>query len=345
MVSNSNLIEEGLISVIMSNYNTPLPYLKQSIDSILNQTYSNIELIIIDDGSTDNSLDFIKSYDDSRIKLICNEKNIGLTRSLNKGLEVCTGEYIARMDTDDICYPERFEIQSKYMREHPDTIVCGSWAIAIDEDGNYTGRKMFETLLDRELYRVNLLFGNRPVLRHPSAFFNHSLLMKYSIKYNEKYRYAQDYRMWIDCSQYADCTIIPEILLKYRIHNKAISKSKQHLQKETDFLIIQEQLDRLNIVLPNDLKPIHRNYLIQDKSYDERMIKWLHTIIKANQRYKIYNHKILKKVLYYRWSEICYSEMAKRISIKRSLYILKSNPIRCYFYMIQIFIKKRQTNK
>ena len=116
----------GLISVIMSNYNTPEEYLREAIESILNQTYKNFEFIIIDDCSTDNSLEIIKSYNDERIVLIENEENIGLTKSINKGLAVAKGEYIARMDADDVSLPQRFEKQINYMNDHTELIVCGS---------------------------------------------------------------------------------------------------------------------------------------------------------------------------------------------------------------------------
>ena len=140
-MSAEKILKKDLISVVMSNYNTPINYLKESIDSVLNQTYSNFEFIIIDDGSTDDSLKFIKSYDDPRIKLIVNEENIGLTKSLNKGLKAAQGEFIARMDSDDICYPERFEKQIEYMRKHPDTTVCGTWPNILDENGNIEMKK------------------------------------------------------------------------------------------------------------------------------------------------------------------------------------------------------------
>ena len=101
-------------------------YLKESIDSILEQTYSDFELIIVDDCSTDNSLEVIRSYTDPRIKVLCNEKNLGLAASLNKALDICRGEFVARMDTDDTCFPQRFEKQIAYMQENPDVILCGT---------------------------------------------------------------------------------------------------------------------------------------------------------------------------------------------------------------------------
>ena len=107
-----NRIQPGLVSVIMGNYNTPVSYLRESIDSILAQTYTDFELIIVDDASTDDSPAVLESYDDPRIRILYNEENLGLAKSLNRALDICRGEFVARMDSDDICLPERFEKQA-----------------------------------------------------------------------------------------------------------------------------------------------------------------------------------------------------------------------------------------
>ena len=322
-MDDKKILKKDFISVVMSNYNTPIKYLKESIDSVLNQTYSNFEFIIIDDGSTDDSLEFIKSYDDPRIRLIVNEENIGLTKSLNKGLEAAQGEYIARMDSDDICYPERFEKQIEYMKEHPDTIVCGTWADVIDENGNVQVEKWArQTINNMDEYRINLLFENKPLLIHPSSFINNQLLIDYNIKYNENYRYAQDYDMWVKCSKYANCYIYPHILLKFRQHENNISNSKAGEQYECAIQIIQEQLKLLNLSLTDDLKPLHYRFLFERKPYNSKIKKWLRTIIKANKTYNIYNQRKLKNILWYRWSKVCHAEICESSLLRRIQIIL-----------------------
>lgn len=329
-------LKKNLISVVMSNYNTPIEYLKESIDSVLDQTYSNFEFIIIDDGSTDDSLEFIKSYDDPRIKLIVNEENIGLTKSLNKGFELAQGEYIARMDSDDVCYPNRFEKQLKYMKHHSDTIVCGAWAKTLDEKNNSTIEEWAcGAINDMEEYRINLLFNNYPSLFHSSAFFNNSLLTKYGIKYNEKYTYAQDYEMWTQCSKHANCFIIKEILIKYRFHNTSISQTKGNLQKECVFGIVQDQLDYLHLVLPADVKESHIVFPSKHAKYNAEFKKWIKTIIKANRRYRVYNHKILKRLLWYYWSKVCYVEFS-HYSASKKLFLIATLSPRCIMNLFRI---------
>ena len=331
-----NINETGLISVIMCNHNTPIPYLKIAIDSVLNQTYSDFEFIIIDDRSTDDSLEFIKSYDDPRIRLICNEQNMGLTRSLNKGLEACRGEYIARMDSDDICAPERFEKQLAYMREHPNTIVCGTRFEIIDEKGESTGIRVRGLISDRESYRIRLLFGNDPTILHPSAFFNRRLLLEHHLKYDETFRYAQDYRMWVDCVRCADCAIIQEYLTQYRMHRDSISVGKTKTQRDCAFRVVQYQLDDLHLSLPEEIKPLHFRFFSDNNKFVTKEMKdWLCKIIQANRKYKVYDQKKLKEIIWTRWIAIYNKELKEHPGRKRRLRMRLLLPLDCRLILLK----------
>lgn len=291
-------IEKGLVSVVMSNYNTPETYLRAAIDSVLSQTYTNFEFIIVDDGSTDNSADIIESYMDPRIRLIRNEKNMGITASLNKALNICRGEYTARMDSDDICYPQRFEKQLAYMREHPDVIACGTNFELIDKNGDLKPERWdYKIFSDMEVYRIYLLFANRPAIIHPTVMLDRKLLLKYNIRYNESYVYAQDYRLWISCARHAVCCCIPDVLLKYRVHGLAVSSKKRAMQDDCLYRIIQEQLDELHLKLNDEVKPLHREFLYTRHPLSIRLIRWLNSIISANKKYRVYNQKKLKKLI------------------------------------------------
>ena len=345
-------IQEGLISVVMSTYNRLPTYLEESIESILYQTYSNFEFIIVDDGSDNGTTELIRSYNDPRIRLIVNEKNIGLTNSLNKGLEVCKGEYVARMDDDDIAYPTRFEKQLDYMRKHPDVIVCGTWVEFIDQDGNLTGIVPHDYIEDMESYRISLLFGNHPTIYHPSAFFNRRLIIKHNLRYEPEYNNAEDYRLWVQCTTIGHCAILPEVLLKYRRHSNSISFAKIKQQRKVDYAIIQKQLDVLHLVIPNELMPLHyrffsNNYELQ-KLYSIQLKNWLKTIIKANGRYKVYNQKKLKKMIWNRWRIICQLAVKERPRLKKSVSIILSMTPRGFLYSLKSIggkICKRNDNK
>ena len=114
------------ISVVMATYNTPTPFLKTAVESVLNQTFTAFEFIIVDDASTNESVDYLKGLTDERVRIVRNSSNLGITKSLNIGLREARGKYIARMDADDISLPQRFEKQYLFMEANPDAIICGS---------------------------------------------------------------------------------------------------------------------------------------------------------------------------------------------------------------------------
>lgn len=177
------------ISVVMSVYKEPVEWLSQSIDSILNQTFSDFEFIIIcDNPAYKEGITTLKEYSakDNRIRLIFNEENIGLTKSLNKGLAVARGEFIARMDADDISIPIRFEKQVEYMTSHENCGICGS---CIEQFGDRKGFVFYD-----ELFTCDNLFLESP-FAHPTVMIRKIFLG--SVHYNEEYRVSQDFELWM----------------------------------------------------------------------------------------------------------------------------------------------------
>lgn len=336
--------EEGLISVVMSTYNRSSVFLRKSIESILCQTYADFEFIIIDDGSNNGTKEIIKSYNDPRIRLIVNEKNIGLTSSLNRGLDECRGEFIARMDDDDIAYPRRFEKQISFMRENPDVIVCGTWVECIDENGQLTGQKIQDRIENMDTYRIYLLFGNIPTIPHPSAMMNRRMILKYNLRYEPEYSLSEDYRLWLRCANSGKCAILPEILMKYRRHGGSVSLTKKRAQESVDFAIMQLQFDALHLTLTDDIKSLHFHLLTRNKSLEDKckisLKNWIKAIIKANDRYKIYNQKILKSILWNRWRIICQTALKQRPGFKKSLFMLMSLIPMGLLYGMKSAIKK-----
>jgi glycosyltransferase involved in cell wall biosynthesis len=156
------------ISVLTTVFNGG-KYLAEAIESVLNQTWVNFEFIIIDDASTDNSVEIIKSYNDSRIRFFKNEKNIGQTASLNKGLKLAKSDYIARLDQDDVCLPVRLEEQYKYLENNQEVTIISSWEHTIDSSGVRV--RSWESSLDNYgVFLGYLLLGLCPVW-HPSVMF------------------------------------------------------------------------------------------------------------------------------------------------------------------------------
>ncbi len=206
-------------------------FLKAGIDSILQQTYFDFELIIVDDGSTDDSEKIVRSYNDPRIKYYKNEKNSGLIFTLNKGLAYCNGKYIARMDADDICLPERFHKQVNYIESNPALAGVSCHVSFINEKDETIG-EWKEDLLTRSYKQIKKQIVKGNCIAHPSIMIKASVLKEY--QYNRNQIHIEDYDLWLRI--FADgLTIekVPEKLLLYRIHQTSITSS--FLRKSNPF--------------------------------------------------------------------------------------------------------------
>lgn len=207
------------ISVVMSVYNGE-SYLKEAIESILNQTLADFEFIIVNDGSVDGSLEMLQSYQDERIKLINNGENIGLTKSLNKALKQARGEYIARQDADDISLPNRLKEQLQYLQEHPEIALLGTGAYIIEESGNILRRGVPLAEPSKE----NLVKDNPFV--HGSVMFRKKIIEEVGA-YNEFYRYSQDYELWLRIAVHHKAANLTHPLYKARRHSKSVQAKKR----------------------------------------------------------------------------------------------------------------------
>lgn len=224
------------ISVLMSAYNEPLKWLSQSVDSILQQTFKDFEFIIIcDNPYYGQGTQLLKDYaeKDKRITLIINEENIGLTKSLNKGLAIAKGDYIARMDADDISMPNRLEKQFKYMESHPDVIVLGCMIKRFGQTQHWHPQEA--VYFSDEDLKAQMLFGN--CIAHPTAIIRNKVLTSNQITYDENYRHSQDYRLWEQLMAYGKFAKLKDVLLKYRVSEQQITKSNSSSQGDLSLSI------------------------------------------------------------------------------------------------------------
>ncbi|MFA5294493.1 MAG: glycosyltransferase [Methanoregulaceae archaeon] len=219
------------ITVLMSVYNGE-KFLREAIDSILIQSYPDFEFLIIDDSSTDRTPEIIRSYQDPRIKIIRNSENLGLTKSLNKGLGLAEGEYIARMDADDISYPNRLDEQIYYLNNNPDVAMVGTGRENIDEDG-----KILETVIPPKIVSTELLLkGNQ--FQHSSVMFRKEIVLKEG-GYCPFMQCCQDYHLWLKLSRNYPLHNIPEVLSKLRIQRESVSVKKSEEQALSGILAIR----------------------------------------------------------------------------------------------------------
>ena len=215
------------VSVLMPVYNG-VAYLREALDSILRQTFSDFELVVINDGSTDRSADVIKSYVDHRVHYYENGQNIGLARSLNRGLSLTRGQYIARMDQDDISLPERLERQLAFMEAHPEVGVLGTACQHIDDSGR--PGVTWPNPAQHSLIRWHLCFACSMI--HPTVMMRKHTIQELggygseAIHGREKYG-AEDYDLWRRASRVTQLANLPEVLLYLRKHESNVTRIYQ----------------------------------------------------------------------------------------------------------------------
>ena len=232
---------ETKVSVIMPVYNTDEKEFREAIESILNQTLQDFEFIIIDDCSKEYVKNIVDSYPDSRIVYLRNEKNLGITSSLNKGLSIAKGEFIARMDSDDISLAQRFEKQVDFFNNNCSVSLLGT---AIEK---FPKSEIVKFPLDSSNIKNTLIFSNS-CLAHPSIMIRKSAIDEFQIRYNENDKVCEDYGLWLELVDKLNFANLEEVLLKYRWHKNSISKKKTLTQSAgSQKLMFKAQAKYFNI--------------------------------------------------------------------------------------------------
>ena len=212
------------VSVIMSVYNEPLEILTESIESVLNQTYTDFEFIILNDSPENTELEkLILSYKDKRIRYVKNDKNIGISRSRNKLIELARGKYIAIFDHDDISHKTRLEKQVKFLDENPYVGVVGAWA-------HWFGAQDFIRKNPEYDTDIKIRLTDVCAIMHTTAIIRKSVLIENNVRYEEQYTPAEDYRLWGQLMQYTDFHNIQEVLVEYRCDKNNASHRMQTRQ-------------------------------------------------------------------------------------------------------------------
>ncbi|WP_022756283.1 glycosyltransferase family 2 protein [Butyrivibrio fibrisolvens] len=287
--------QSKLISVIMSVYNEH-EYISEAIDSLLSQTYSNFELIIIDDCSTDDTVEIIDRYasNDDRIKLYQNKENAGLTRNLNKALKLAKGDYIARMDGDDIAMPERFEKEVMYLESHKDVALVSCQTQTFGEE-----KLVADVIEDLEELRATMLI--RPVLAHPGFMFRR-MIIDAGFSYDESFRQAQDYDFAARLSLDHDIAIVTPALLKYRAHQGQVSAVSNSSQAANADRVRRFLLSNIGIELTDDEQEMYHKLVYEDRQSDlsdyRAVAIILDKILEANNKRKVYDPESLERALW-----------------------------------------------
>lgn len=304
------------VSVIMSVYNSER-YVGEAVKSILEQTFTDFELIVVDDCSPDGSMNIVRSFDDARIRIIENKQNMGLAWSINRAIDVAGGEYIARMDSDDISIPTRLEKQVKYMDSHTDIICYGSWA-------RYFGNKMpmslrfkhklhifdtFRVPLKDDDIKASLLFWIPFV--HPTVMFRRSALEQFGLRYNPEFRRSQDYELWSRLCFCGKSANTSEPLLHYRL-----SASNAGTVSHIDQLKAREIVSRRVLESLLGYTPSEEQMQLHIKIFDRQPLSknelssastWLCKIADSAKESDLFSHDSVLRAASAEWRRLCYS--------------------------------------
>jgi glycosyltransferase involved in cell wall biosynthesis len=286
------------ISVILPVYNADA-YLEAAVNSILAQTFRDFELLLIDDGSADNSAAILSSFNDKRIRILTNEKNEGLIFTLNRGIDAAEGKYIARMDADDISFPDRFEKQFAFMEKNPSIGVTGGFMTELGEKRIYR-----HNYLDDERIRSAFLFTN-PVV-HPSAMIRRESLG--DTRYSKDYPHGEDYALWISLLPKTGFSVLPQPLIAHRSHSGQVSVKFYEEQKSSVSKAQQLLFHYLGLNPDEQEKELHLSLFLEryrkEEAYLTAIENWLLKLVVANEKTNFSNRAAFNRLIGERWFRV-----------------------------------------
>jgi len=291
-----------LVSVILPVYNAEV-YIAEAINSIISQSYTYWELLLIDDGSTDKSLEIMQSYTDTRITIISRE-NRGLIESLNEGIKKAKGKYVARMDADDISLPKRFQRQVEFMEMYPEIGICGTAVVMF---GEKLKEQVWRLPLNDIRIKTELLFSSS--LAHPTVMMKRELIEKYQLFYNPTFQHAEDFELWTRFAEHTTMMNLSEPLLKYRVLENSVSRlADKKLKQRYSIMkkIPDRYMEKLKIERDENQKWLHfnlsTNIRMKESKIDFKSLNsYFSLLLNTNESIDIFDSKTLKKVLGKKW--------------------------------------------
>ena len=279
-------------------------FVAEAIKSVLNQSFKDFEFLILDDCSADKSFKIINDFEkkDPRIKVYKNEKNLGIVESRNKLINLSKGKYIAWLDSDDVALKNRFEVQIKFLEEHPEIGMVGAYPIIIDEISKKTGKWWFET--DPQKLKIELFFH--------SPFLSSSVMIRKSCLpqnfYDSKFPVAEDFDLYSKISEHCEIANIAKFLVKYRINSKGLSKSNAEKMEQLSVQVIKEHAERLGIKLEeNTIKNLRKakkasKIAFKEIAEIEKSLISLKDLLSNNNHF---DKKAVTEVVQKYWFETC----------------------------------------
>lgn len=293
-----------LVSVIMPVYNGAT-YIRAAIESILNQTYANFELIVIDDGSTDDTRKVVKEYSNGRLRLVVQDKNYGLAYTRNNGINESCGKYIAMLDSDDVAAPNRLSEQVFFLETHADFSMVGSRLKVINDVGEMTGEQ-WNYPLSAELIPPLMLFQN--YFAQSAVCIRRSSLP--DCPYRLEFPSAEDYDLWVRIAQTGKVWNIPQYLLLHRRHSQSTSARFTAIMEDAVSRIVTTQLLELGVEPTKYELSLHRSIGEKiDCQWTSKRLQnlelWLLKLLAANQKKRLFSVASFKNIISDRWYSAC----------------------------------------
>ncbi len=321
------------LSIIITTYNSG-KYISQAIESVLEQTFGDFELIIINDGSTDNTKEIVSAFSDERIKYFENEKNEGIVFSRNKGLKLAQGSYIGMLDADDIAHPNKFELQIDFLKNNPEFGMLGAWAKFIDDEGKHFPGS-WKLKAKPQAIPAIMLFKN--YFLQSAVLYRKECIGSFSFK--EGFEIGEDYLIWYEILKKWKAWNLQQYLLDYRVHEKSITQNNIEFKREKEREVFKIILSDLEIKPSDEELELHilirEGNAIGDIETLLFIEKWLLKIIAQNRLLKIYDTKILERIVFERWLKACSKAGVLHFKMLRHLITSK---------IFSIFIKSFGTN-
>ncbi len=294
------------VTVFIPVYNREA-YIGAAIESILGQSFSRFELLLVDDGSTDRSVEVLRSYDDLRIRVVCNAHNRGIPHTRNRGLELARGEYIALLDSDDIAQSDRLQHQVAFLDRHSDTVQVGGWVRRMDATGRLLKKVKRQPTTPDEV-RTQLLF--RCSLSNTTIMARTAVLREYG--YRPNFPRCQDYDLHVRLAKRHKMANIPRILTHARVHPAQITARTPQLGDTKKEEIIRRQLTDLGVTCrPQDLSAhltlsrMRKFQIIPDRTYLDWADAWLQGLLEANGRTRHYPASVFQRAVSAKWAHAC----------------------------------------
>jgi glycosyltransferase involved in cell wall biosynthesis len=304
------MTESPKVSVVIPVYNRE-KYVRSAVDSILSQTFSDFELLVIDDGSTDGSIAVVQSYSDPRIRFVRNNTNLGVSATRDKGIQLARGEYLAFLDSDDCAYPDRLRKQTAFLDNHPDYAAVGSWSEWMSEEGHPSGRIKRKPTSSKEIAAWRLF---QQGIENSASMARTDVLRAY--RHREDFDVCSDFELWARIAANHKLATLPEVLVHRRIHARQLTQEKAARTEGQRLAIYAAQLHLLGISFTDsDLK---RHFLLRsmrkrgfrpDLIYLEWAETWLLRLEAANHRAGCYPEPEFSRLLGHFWLKVCWDAM------------------------------------